>query len=105
MSKFSVKKHLKRYHATSKAFYCELCPEGFQRPDARLHHMNMTHHDSFRCFNCNVQFYISSNYVEHMQQAHNMLIRVLTSKKKSEVDVPLDRLRFLPERLDNDVSY
>lgn len=104
MTKFSVKKHLKRYHATSKAFYCEICPEGFQRPDVRVHHMDTMHHDSFRCFQCNVQFYSSTSYVEHMQVQHNMLIRVLTCKNKSEVDVPLDRLRFLPQRMDNDVS-
>lgn len=96
---------MKRFHATSKAFYCELCPEGFQRPDARVQHMDTMHHDSFRCFQCNLQFYLSSGYVEHMQQQHNMQIRVLTSKKKCEVDVPLDRLRFLPQKLDNDVSF
>lgn len=105
MTKFSVKKHLKRYHATSKAFFCELCSEGFQRPDLRTHHMEVVHHDSFRCFHCNLQFYMSSSYVEHMQDKHGLVIRVLTSKNKSEVDVPLDRLRFLPQKLDNDVSY
>lgn len=105
MTKFSVKKHLKRHHATSKAFYCELCPEGFQRPDLRVYHMDAVHHDSFRCFHCNFQFYMSSSYVEHMQTQHGLLIRVLTSKNKSEVDVPLDRLRFLPQKLDNDVSF
>jgi hypothetical protein len=39
--------------------------------------------------------------VEHMQTSHNLLIRVLSSKNKTEVDVPLDRLRFLPQRMDN----
>jgi hypothetical protein len=103
MSKFSVKKHLKRYHATSKAFYCEICPEGFHRQDLRVSHMETLHHDSFRCFQCNVQFYMSSTYVEHMQTLHNLMIRVTSSKSKSEIDVPLNRLRFLPQKM-NDVS-
>lgn len=104
MTKFSVKKHLKRYHATSKPYYCELCSEGFQRPDTRLQHMATEHTDNFKCFQCNIQFYISSNYAAHMQSTHNMIIRVLSGKNKSEVDVPIERLRFVPEKLDNDVS-
>jgi hypothetical protein len=104
MTKFSVKKHLKRCHATSKPFYCELCKEGFQRPDTRMQHMAAVHKDNFRCFQCNIQFYMSYSYVEHMQQSHSMSIRVISGKKKTEVDVPIERLRFVPETLDNDVS-
>lgn len=40
-----------------------------------------------------------------MQNTHNMVIRVVTSKNKHDVDVPIERLRFVPQRLNNDVSW
>lgn len=105
MSKFSVKRHLKLRHATSKPYNCELCTEGFQRADVRVQHMETQHKDNFRCFHCNIQFYMSSCYVEHMNETHKMTIRVLSGKKASDVDVPIERLRFLPKILYNDVSF
>lgn len=95
---------MKRSHATSKPFYCELCNEGFQRADTRMQHMASAHTDNFRCFKCKIQFYMSASYAEHMQQNHNLSIRVITKKLKTDIDVPIERLRFVPDQLDNDVS-
>lgn len=103
MTKFSLKKHLKRSHATSKPFYCELCPEGFQKPDDRMQHMAQEHEKDFKCVHCNLQFYLSSDYVEHMSSTHKVKITLEQAKKKSDVDVPMERLRFIPEKLNEDI--
>jgi len=105
MTKFSVKKHLKRSHATSMPFYCEFCPEGFQRPDYRTEHMKSLHPDQLNCSTCDMQFHHTSNYCDHMLLSHNVSTNLEAHKDKREVDVPLEKLRFVPERVDNDVSF
>lgn len=60
--------------------------------------------DNLRCFHCDLQFYLSSNYADHMQNTHKMVIRVVASKPKCEVDVPIERLRFVAEKLDSEGS-
>lgn len=70
-----------------------------------MQHMATVHSDNLRCFQCDIQFYISTNYADHMHQVHNMSIRVLAAKSKCDVDVPIERLRFIPKKLDNDVSF
>ena len=104
LTKFALKKHSKRFHATTKPFYCELCDEGFYRLDERLTHMRDSHHGSFTCFPCNVQFYWSENYVEHMQNTHNASISVSTDKQLTEIDVPIQRLRFVAQRIGGPVK-
>lgn len=106
LSKLSIKKHLKRSHATSKPFYCELCPEGFHKPDDRTQHMAEEHKDDFKCVHCSIQFYLSNDFVEHMLKTHKVSVTLNELKKKSDVDVPIERLRFLPEILnvDHEVS-
>lgn len=101
MTKFSVKKHLKSFHATSKPFNCELCSGSFQKQDERMKHMAKIHPNDLKCFQCNEQFYISEKYVEHMQVNHRETISVKSSKKRSDIDVPIERLRFVPEITSN----
>lgn len=104
MTKFSVKKHLKRFHATTKAYYCEICCEGFHRPDVRMNHMRMVHPSSLNCFDCKTQFYCSKDYSDHMTVVHNTSVKYNHAKKKELVDVPIDRLRFVPEIIRDNVS-
>lgn len=96
LNKFSLKKHIKRFHATTKSFFCELCSEGFLNVEERLQHMATAHSAHFKCFPCKIQYYMSSSYVEHMQIMHNESVAVQSLKKSSEIDVPIERLRFKP---------
>lgn len=95
---------MKRCHATTQPFFCELCPEGFQKPDDRTQHMATVHENDFKCIHCNEQFYISTDYVEHMKEVHRVTITMEAAKKRSEIDVPLERLRFVAEKLSEDTS-
>jgi hypothetical protein len=103
MSKFAIKKHAKKCHATSKPFNCELCSEEFQKPEYRITHMSLIHKDDFKCSNCNIQFYMSHNYIEHMLNFHDTHIDITPQKEKSEIDVPIERLRFVSEILEIEV--
>lgn len=98
-SKMSLKKHLKKFHATSHPYNCELCNESFTRFDARTFHMKYMHPDKYNCSTCNRQFYISSEFMDHMKTIHNIFINISTTKTKYDVDVPLERLRFLPRKI------
>jgi uncharacterized short protein YbdD (DUF466 family) len=100
LSKFALKKHSKRYHATSKPYNCELCSFGCHRLDERLSHMNENHPDSLKCTVCNIQFYSSDNYVDHMRSSHNKQVAMRAAKSRTEIDVPLQRLRFVPRRVE-----
>jgi hypothetical protein len=103
LSKFGLKKHAKRYHATSKPYNCELCSKGFHRLDERLSHMNESHPFALKCTECNVQFYMTENFVEHMQINHSTSVNKTSVKSKTDIDVPLQRLRFVPRRIEDDV--
>lgn len=96
LSKLSLKKHMKKFHATSRPFNCELCDESFQRLEERMKHMQSFHPNSFNCKICVLQFYYSSDYKDHMKMEHNQNISINTTKVKSDIDVPIERLRFLP---------
>lgn len=65
-------------------------------------HMAQEHENDFKCIHCNVQFYLSSDYVDHMLSTHKVKISLTALKKKSDVDVPMERLRFVPEMLNDD---
>lgn len=104
MTKFSLKKHMKRSHATSKPFNCELCSEGFLKTDDRTQHMAQEHKDDFKCVHCSLQFYLSSDFVDHMWVTHKVKMTLATNKAKSDVDVPMERLRFLPEKFNEDLA-
>lgn len=98
MTKAGLKKHLKRFHATSRSFYCEVCNESFNRMDERSTHMEASHPNSLKCFICKVQFYYSADYGAHMNDTHNQEIKIFSQKEKSDLNVPLERLRFLPKK-------
>lgn len=99
VTKFSIKKHLRRFHATTPSYYCELCDEGFQRLDERLIHVESVHPNAFKCNVCGEKFLASTNYIEHMTNEHNMQANYSPLKDKSEIDVPIERLRFVPQKL------
>lgn len=103
-SRYTIKRHLRRCHATSHSFFCELCDDGFQKQDKRMKHMETNHPSDFKCIHCNVQFYYSLDYAEHMQNTHKVKLQLSAAKKKDEVDVAIERLRFVPEQLGTDVS-
>lgn len=100
VSKLSLKKHLKKYHATSRPYNCEICSESFKRMDERMTHMCSAHSDSLKCSICDKQFYLSSIYMDHMKAIHNKNVNIRSNKIKSDVDVPIERLRFIAKRLD-----
>lgn len=97
LSKFTLKKHVRLFHATTKSFFCELCSEGFRKAEERTQHMAASHPGHFKCSSCKVQFYISSSFVEHMQIIHNESVSLQPLKKLNEIDVPIERLRFTKE--------
>ncbi|KAG5682230.1 hypothetical protein PVAND_011595 [Polypedilum vanderplanki] len=101
LSKFALKKHAKRFHATSKPYNCELCSQGFHRLDERLTHMHDSHNQALKCKECNIQFYMSFDYAEHMRNMHHISINISSNKSKTDIDVPLQRLRFVPKRIDD----
>lgn len=94
-SKLSIKKHLKKYHATSRPYNCELCEENFFRMNERMSHMKLKHKNSLRCLTCDTQFYMSLDYLQHMKTQHGQNVKALTNKGKTDVDVPIERLRFV----------
>lgn len=96
-SKLSIKKHIKKDHATSKPYNCQLCDKGFYRVDDRVNHMKKFHTDSFKCLICDIQFYSSIIYINHMSTEHNMNVNIASNKTAEEIDIPFDRLRFLPK--------
>lgn len=102
--KYNLRKHLKRSHATTPSFFCELCPEGFNKPSDRTAHMEAVHKDDFKCVHCNIQFYMSTSYVEHMKETHRVTVTLTAAKQRSEIDVPMERLRFLAEKICEDTS-
>lgn len=95
-SKLSIKKHLKKCHATSRPYNCELCEENFFRMNERMAHMRSKHKNSLRCSTCDTQFYMSLDYVQHMKSQHDQNVKPFTNKGKTDVDVPIERLRFVP---------
>lgn len=104
-SNYTIKRHLRRCHATSQSYFCEVCNEGFHKIDNRMKHMEKAHPDHFKCVHCKVQFYYSQDYVEHMQVTHKVKVELPATKKKSDIDISMGRLRFLPEQLGVDVSF
>lgn len=105
MTKFNIKKHVKRCHSTCKPYYCELCPEGFKKTDERTKHMADEHPDDFKCLECKVQFYTSYNYADHMMfYHHKQEVRVVNLKSRTDIDVPMERLRFSAEIFEREVN-
>jgi hypothetical protein len=96
-SKLSIKKHLKKLHATSRPYNCELCENNFFRMDERLAHMKVMHKNSLNCSLCDTQFYMSILYIEHMKSRHGKNVKALSDKGKTDVDVPIERLRFIAD--------
>jgi hypothetical protein len=104
MTKFHIKKHMKRCHCTCKPYFCELCSEGFKKVEDRTKHLAEKHPNQFKCEECNIQFYMSLNYVDHIQFFHKQSIYLKTLKPRAEIDIPIERLRFVPEIFDREVS-
>lgn len=104
LTKFNIKKHVKRCHCTCKPYFCELCPEGFKKIDDRTKHMAEKHPSDFKCGDCDIQFYTSTNYVEHVSMFHQKIVQLKPLKPKAEIDVPIERLRFVAEIFDREVS-
>lgn len=100
LSKLNLKKHLKKYHATSRPYNCEICSSSFHRINERIAHMHMAHPDALKCTICNKQFHLSTIYMDHMKAIHNKNVNVRSNKIKSDVDVPIERLRFIARRSD-----
>lgn len=98
LSKLSLKKHLKKYHATSQPYYCELCDKSFSRIDERMSHMKEAHPNSNVCLACDKQFYMSFFYMEHMRDVHNQIVKPTIIKGKTDIDVPIERLRFIAKK-------
>lgn len=93
--KTSVCAHLRLWHASSMMFNCELCPIGFRRADYRQRHMSIHHPKDFKCLKCNLQFHYSSIYREHLWEAHKIRIDTFELKDRDDVDVPLEKMKFI----------
>ena len=93
--KTSVSAHMRLHHAITLCYNCELCPQGFQRSDYRARHMKLSHEDDFRCDYCDTQFHRSVLYKDHMKNFHKMNFDVPELKKKEEIDVPLENMKFV----------
>lgn len=93
--KTSVSAHMRLHHAITLSYNCELCPEGYQRSDYRQRHMKFAHEDDFKCGYCDLQFYRSVLYKQHMTEFHKMTFDVPELKKKEEIDVPLETMKFV----------
>jgi hypothetical protein len=63
--------------------------------------MASSHPDDYKCDECNMQFYYSGLYREHMFETHRKRIHVIEQKTRDEVDVPLDKMTFTPKIPDN----
>lgn len=94
--KTSVCAHMRLWHATAMIYNCELCPIGFRRGDYRMRHMGFQHPESYKCSQCNTQFYYSAMYKEHLWTEHKIEINVPILKHKDDIDVPLENLKFAP---------
>lgn len=93
--KTSACAHLRLWHAITMCYNCELCPIGFQRTDYRQRHMKFSHPNDYLCNICNVQFYRSVTYRNHMLGNHKVTVNVQQKKTKDEIDVPLEKMKFI----------
>lgn len=100
--KTSVSAHMRLHHSITHCYNCELCPKGFQRADYRARHMKIAHEDDYKCGYCDTQFHRSVLYKTHMKDFHKMNFDIPELKKKEEIDVPLENMKFvkdLPEEM------
>ena len=79
--------HLKRWHATTKPFVCQICDADFYRNDARTKHMCKLHPNELKCNFCNIQFNKALLYVDHMRVTHRITVELPVNTKTAPVDL------------------
>lgn len=87
--------HMRLWHAITMCYNCEICNEGFQRTDYRQRHMKFVHPDDFKCSYCDLQFHRSVLYKQHMMETHKIKVDIKEKKKKDDIDVPLENMKFI----------
>jgi Zinc finger, C2H2 type len=93
--KTSSAAHMRLWHASTACFFCEICSEGFKRMDYRARHLKSSHPLDYFCRKCDIQFHRSVLYIKHMLEAHQKKVSVPVLKRQDEIDIPLEKLKFV----------
>lgn len=93
--KTSTTAHLRLWHASTDCYKCEICSEGFKRQDYRQRHYKAVHPNDYNCDLCDIQFIRAASFKDHMKENHNKILLLPEPMTKDEVDVPLEKLKFV----------
>ena len=95
----SLLQHLKRWHATINFYICPFCDESFDSYDVRAKHIHLEHPNELKCSLCNLQYFKTTLYVEHMQTEHG--IKVESTKKDKKTSRNISDMLFVvrPKRI------